>query len=271
MKSPPDSYSINRKVTPLFRVIGVLLFTLLISGCFFRSLVGFVDDRGGVSLSGNVQAGFCDFNTSIPEFFGCTYTTRDESGRIIEIISSFELITEFGLLGALIDPLILQLPDSITSVSGTYNNAGFDQPLDVSLVDSFPVLPGQMVSAEPGTQFAILELPDAVAAAIDPGGEDFDFTMQFDATPGQPVMVKPMLTASVDVQGTRYYLPMLPCVTDFAQVPEMEIPVGTFFQDLRLPAVGLFTQPGNLTCDEVVYDFENPSGRIFADGFEDQP
>ena len=249
--------------------VGIAILPLLLSGCFFRSLVGFVDDRGGVSLSGNVEASFCDFDTTISEFFGCNYTIRDSSGRIIELTSTFELFSEFGFAGLIIDPLILQLPSNAKNLSGIYNNAGFDQSLIITLTDSFPVQPGQMITAEAGTQFAILELPDTVA--IDPNGQAFDFALQFDVPPGQAPIVKPMLTARADIEGTRYFTPVFPCVTDFAQIPQVQIPSGDFFQDLRVPLADIINGAEKLACNEVIYNLDDggPAPKeIHRDRFE---
>ena len=249
-------------------LVCIAILLSLTSGCFFRSLVGYVDGRGGVSLSGNVVVSFCNFDIDLPTFYGCNYTIRD-NGVPIEITSTFELVTNLGIFGALIDPMIFQLPANATNLRGTYNNAGADQPLLISLTNSFFVRPDLIITPEPGTQFAVLELPDSVIQAIDPNGEGFDFTLQFDVPPDQAktLSVKPMLTARVDRLGGRFYLPVFPCVTDFAQIPEVQIPVDSFFQDLRVPAAAIINQAGDLACDSVVYDFTGP---IFTDQFERQ-
>ena len=256
----------SRWRSPIGAVAVVAACAVLLSGCFLRSIVGFVDDGGGVSLSGNLEVGFCNFDTTIPEFFGCSYTIRDERGFVVDITSTFQLISEQGVFGAIIDPLVLQVPADASSVVATYNNAGSDEPLVVTDTTSFPVTPGVMVQSEPGTKFLILELPDAVAAAIPPGGSDFDFALSFDVGDPANLVVKPMLTARVDDGGTSYYVPTLPCVTDFAQVPELQVPLGVQFQDLRLTIAGLIAGNPQLACDQVVYDFVGgpPAPKLFV-------
>ena len=181
---------------------------VVLTGCFLQSIVGFVDDRGGVSLSGNVEAGFCDFDTAIEEFFGCTYTIRDDDGRVIDVISTFELISEEGILGAIIDPLVLQVPANAANVVATYNNAGADLPLVVTETTSFAATPGVTITSEPGTKFLILELPDAAAAALPPGRSAINFSLAFDVPDPANLFVKPMATARVDDGGVRYYPPV---------------------------------------------------------------
>ncbi len=233
----------------------VVVGAVVLSGCFLRSIVGYVDDDGGATLSGNVQVSFCDFGSAIPEFWGCNYTVRGLSGSPIEITSTFELVSEFGVFGLIVDPVIFQVPADASNVVATYNNAGSDEPAIVTETTSFPVTPGVTVESEPGTKFLILELPDVVLAAIPPGGADFDFTLDFDVADFANLVVKPMFTARVDEGGTRYYVPIFPCVTDFAQIPPVPIPVGGFFQDLR-PGLGdLIADADELACDQVVYDF----------------
>lgn len=229
--------------------------SLLLSGCFLRSIVGFVGDDGAATLSGNLEVGFCNFTTGIDQFYGCTYTIRDDSGFLIEITSTFELISEGGIFGAIIDPLVLQVPSDATNVVATYNNAGSDDPLVVTETTSFPVTPGVTVDAEVGTKFLILELPDAAAAALPAGLSDIDVGLEFDVVDFANLFVKTMLTARVVESATTYYVPVFPCVTDFAQIPAIQIPVHGTFQDLRPGIRDAFAGSPEMACDQMVYDF----------------
>ena len=49
--------------------------------------------------------------------FECTYIVAGEV-----ICSSLYLFSEFGLLGVLVDPLVLQLPEGVTEAEGTYDD-----------------------------------------------------------------------------------------------------------------------------------------------------
>ena len=233
--------------------------SLLLSGCFLRSIVGWVGDDGGATLSGNLEVGFCDFDTALPEFYGCTYSIFDDDGFLVEITSTFKLISEMGVFGAIIDPLVLQVPADATNVVATYNNAGSDEPLVVTETTSFPVTPGVTVDAEAGTKFLILELPDAAAAALPQGLSDIDIGLEFDVVDFTNLFVKTMLTARVVESATTYYVPVFPCVTDFAQIPAIQIPVGGTFQDLRPGIRDAFAASPGMACDLVVYDFTTGS------------
>lgn len=224
----------------------------LLSGCFLRSLVGMINEEGRARISTNVEASFCE-----PSDFGagCEYVIRNDNGDIIEVTSSLRLIVEGGLAGVLIDPLILQVPADVSNVVATYNNAGVDQPLVLTETTSFPVTPGTDVVSEADTKFLILELPDAEAAALPAGGADFDFSLDFDVTEATVVSVKPMLTGSFDHDGVRHYLPLFPCVTDFAQVPALQIPGAFQFENLRPQALAIAALGQQLACDQVTYDF----------------
>ena len=96
---------------------------ILSSGCFFRILQitvtttqgGYPDYAEGhhVGIGIHVEASTCDENTSIPEFYGCTYIITGADGLPIGITSTFELVSEYGFFGLLIDPLILQVPAGV--------------------------------------------------------------------------------------------------------------------------------------------------------------
>ncbi|MDJ0768951.1 MAG: LPXTG cell wall anchor domain-containing protein [Ilumatobacter sp.] len=228
---------------------------LLLSGCFLRSIAGYVDDGGRVRFNANVEVSRCNFLTQTPQFYGCTYRIPDGSPAGRTYVSSFELLSEFGVLGAIIDPLVLQVPDGVTVVSAVFNNAGADEPLVVTETASFPVTPGVAIDAEAGTKFLILELPDATAAALPAGPSDIDFAVELDTGAAAPLDVKPMFTVRVVEGATTYYVPTFPCVTDFAQVPTVQIPVGNQPQDLT-PAFAPFLDTAEtLTCSQVTYDF----------------
>lgn len=230
--------------------------SLVLSGCFLQSIVGWVDEDGGATLSGNLEVGFCNFDTTLPQFYGCTYIIRGEGDRLLDVTSTFQLISEFGVFGLIIDPLVLQVPADATNVVATYNNAGADLPLVVTEATSFAATPTVVVAAEPATKFLILELPDAAAAALPPGRSEIDFSLSFDVADPANLLVKPMLTARVDHGGVRYYVPVFPCVTSFAGIPAVQIPVATDFQFLN-PAFDPFVNnAATFACNQVVYDFD---------------
>jgi len=66
-----------------------------------------------------------------------------------------------------------------------------------------------------------------------------------------------MFTGKVVVQGFTYYVPLLPCVTDFADVPAFELPLASTPADLK-PAFHNILQAGNLGCFHKGYIFTAP-------------
>lgn len=262
-----------RKHLPLMAL--VILISPLLSGCFLRTLVGgFGTAEGGrliVFLEAGSNTAVCvrediDETSSVYE---CTYYLGDpfEEGGFTVTTSTVELISNFGFLGVLIDPLILQVPAEASNFSATFQSIDGSMAGDLvtSVVDAFDVQPGMMIAAEPGQKFVILELPEDIAATlpeVDPiGGVSLDFDLSFDLPdPGpdpDPVEVKGMYAGRVDVDGQTFYIPLLPCVDDFANVPSIQIPASPTAQDLRsqlLDAFGNGDLPG---CDSKVYTFDS--------------
>ena len=250
---------VRARLTTLAFVVGA---SVLLSGCFLRSLVGFVDintDGGSdAHLSTNVNVSLCQLDP-LSGRNDCVFSVQQSEGSSRQA-SSVELVNALGAIGALIDPLVLQVPVSATNLVGTYNNAGVPLPLVITETSSFPVTPSITVQAEADRKFVILELPDTVVTAIPSAGIDFDFSLDFTAVEPGPLDVKAMLTGRVDLGGVRYYLPLFPCVRDFAQVPEFRIPVATAFQDLRPQVLGAMSTGFDLSCNQVIYDFSTGVG-----------
>ncbi|HJS29718.1 MAG TPA: hypothetical protein VJ768_08860, partial [Anaerolineales bacterium] len=162
-------------------------------------------------------------------FFECTYIVDGEI-----ITSTLYLLAEFGLPGVLIDPLIVQVPDGVVEFSGTYDDGSGPHPLEIWGTNAFQVEPGEWVYPEAGQELFVLDIPPSVSAGLPGGdptqGQEFDFTFTFThhsplGDPVEPVIVKAMFTGHVEVNGHDYFVPILPCVRDFASIPGMEIPV----------------------------------------------
>jgi hypothetical protein len=175
------------------------------------------------------------------------------------------LVSEFGILGVFVDPLILEVPDDVISITATYDNGGGPQPLPVYQAGSFQVHPGLSITAQVGTTFLFLDLPSNV---------DHDADMSFSLSyhrllpqgPTAPATIKPMLGGLVIAQHQRYYIPLLPCVTDFADVPAITLPLSDTPQDLEMTLGDLIRSHEAGPCDHVVHDFSGalpPPGLVF--------
>ena len=135
------------------------------------------------------------------------------------IADTLYLLHELGLFGVLVDPIILELPGSVTAIRGTYDggpgNAG---NLIVYPGLSFvPVDDGHTLRAAPGNQLVIVDLPaTAPQQNVD---YQFRFTFEQRVPPGSGTIPMKVLSAGKVQQGRKtYYPPLLPCVTDFASI-----------------------------------------------------
>jgi hypothetical protein len=202
---------------------------------------------------------------TLDDFFNdifCSYEILHPNGSRTQLTSSGQLIADFGILGALIDPLVLQVPQSVSDVSGTAPRGGIAYPLVITQTTSFKAGPGTTVTAEPGMKFLIVELPasaaDSITATDPEDGHEFDFTLQF-SNSTLPIPVKSMFTIRVDAPDATYYLPMLPCTTNFAEVPEMSISFAsamTAEDDIQ----AMIDTYADMACDGQVYDLRTSPG-----------
>jgi hypothetical protein len=86
-----------------------------------------------------------------PNFHRCTYIING-----VEVASTTSLLSELGPFGAMIDPVILELPADVTNIAGTYNGGGNSGNLIVYPKLSFvPVDQSRRLEAGPGKQLAI--------------------------------------------------------------------------------------------------------------------
>ena len=192
----------------------------------------------------------------------CTYIVDGEV-----VTSTAELVSEVGIGGLLIDPLILQLPAPFSVNRATYADAGGPHDLVVHAgMSSVPVQPGVSLTAEPGQQFVIIELPAAAAAALpatDPT-QGTPYSLELDLRASYPtgqvptvLSLKALLALSIETNGVTYYPPMLPCTADLAQVPTLSINrsgSGNSF-DLLATVKAALGQTTTAGCDQKVYDF----------------
>ena len=254
-----------------FAIVSVML-SILLAGCFLRSLGGLVqtNDVGEfISLIfADTSVALCreidvhETGNQVTQTVECQYSIETEDGTN-QRTSTVELISEFGVVGVLIDPLILQVPSDVTNVSGTYTTGGDPPgPLVITETTSFAADASTTVTAETGQKFLIIELPAAVAATIPPGdatiGPAFSWTLDFQLASLRSIEVKAMATLRIDEAGQTFYPPMSPCVTDFADAPGITVPVAESQQDLMeqaLLAFGIAIGAGTVGCDGTVYDF----------------
>jgi hypothetical protein len=259
-------------------LVGVLSASL--SSCIFQFTDGHTSIGSGTNpdliseashLSASVPTAKClDITTG----YNCRYNIGGQDEN-----STINILAEGGPAAVIrrifYDPLILEVPAGVISTTGTYDAGSGPQPLLISSAHSFPVQPGTRITAEVGTTFLFLDVPSDVTSGLPisnpAAGPVFTYTLSFVieaplGPPPPPVTVKPMLAGSLTVLWQTYYVPLLPCVNDFATIPAITIPQASTPQDLVPSLLDLIDNHGIGPCNHVTYDFTQatrPPGLVF--------
>ena len=116
----------------------------------------------------------------------CTYRIETEDGAT-QTTSTVRLLSESGLFGLLVDPIIVQVPDNATVENATVDDGNGPQDLVVTETQSFNVQPGIQTMAEPGQKFWIIDLPPAIESLLPtrPDATDLDYNFEYQI-PGPP-------------------------------------------------------------------------------------
>ncbi len=248
------------------RLVTIALPCLLaigLNGCILRLTGGFAfteDVRTFVRLAlDGVSVALCHDVTDEEGLTTneCTYRIVTGDGST-QTTSTVKLLSEFGLFGLLVDPVILQVPQDATVDDATVDDGSGPQALIITETSSFNVQPGVETVAESGKKFWIVELPGALEANITSAGQQFDYNFAYSipAVPaGQPIPIKAMFAGRVEIGGKVFYIPLLPCTTDFSQVPEIQIPISPDLSGLIFDLLFLFLDNPDLGCNNVTYDF----------------
>jgi hypothetical protein len=176
--------------------------------------------------------------------------------------NSFFTVSSLGaLILALIDPVILQVPAELGTFAGTFDAGSGPRPLAIqSGLTAIPVQPGTYLRPEAGQQLVIVDLPDDFLATLPTGaGPSIRYTLRSlrPLGPNQqshPIQVKGLYAGRIDIRGQRFYLPTFPCVTSFANVPAVTIPVSNGFAGLDSLITSLVTAGAVQGCNGTVYD-----------------
>jgi hypothetical protein len=253
-----------RSLLKKWLILGLLgILALLLSGCFMQLMLGRVFVRTiGEEVEGIIAATFSNTTTAVcteEEFENengqivtdveCTYVIASEEFPFIpEQTSTAELISEFGILGVIIDPLILQVPADATNFVGTFGNGSGPELIVITAVTSFKADVTTEVLPESGQKFVILEFPSVPA-----DGTNFNFSLEFELPSLADVDVKPMFAGKVEMNGDTFYPPMLPCTNDFSSIPAVTIPVSDSFDDLSFQIINALDTIA--PCDGQVYNY----------------
>jgi hypothetical protein len=227
------------RVARLVLVCGIWMST---SGCFLNALLSTVIVT---TISEEIQTTFVTIQasasvrlcTDLTGTFGpdtpieCTYFINGQ-----EIGSEFHLASAFGIFGVILDPLILQVPTAANTFVGTF---GGGSPGSLSITEVPGGLPADInntITPQPGTKLVIVDFPDPPP----PPNQSYGFTLNFQL-PGNaaPVSLKALFAARVQSNGQTFFVPLLPCETNFANIPTITLPASSTFQNVNLPLTGV--------------------------------
>jgi hypothetical protein len=252
------------------RLVAIVLLSTLpaLAGCIVVTLTGkSIFDDGEelgfigylLALSGYGMTRDCDEEPT-PGYvkFSCDVNVGGE-GEGVQ--STFEVPLDIALLLVFVDPVIVQVPAGFGDVSGTWEDMTAFPPMGPkplviqSGLKSLPVQPGVTLDAEPGHELVVIDFPAMLSSTI---VWNVAFEMQAPSGTSMPMKVKAMFAAKAEVGGQAYYLPTFPCVTDFASIPEIEIPAGMPGgpqPDLLMAVSAAIAAGGGQPCNDVVYSF----------------
>lgn len=234
----PDIARRRHRRRPASRVglAALAVWAITSSGCIFGKgalVTGlFSEEEGVASVSVSMNASWAPCAMSVDGSFGCTFGF-DETASLFGL-SDVELL----LLLFLADPMVVQLPDTVLGVNGSFSHpAPASGALQVEgPLASIPIDRTRSLHAEPGTALWVLSLPEAVyqdvatfdgpvgnAEPADPVG--FNLQVRLPSGPGS-VPAKIVTTAYArTVDGDEYYPPIFPCVDSMVDVPTVSLPI----------------------------------------------
>ncbi len=247
-------------------VVLVFAVAVLIPGCFFGDSINIYtqydyieEGMTLITISSNSDVSEClsvDDNS-----FVCTYHISDPyTGDTIiwhrSNISFAELFFELFIL----DPLVIQVPDSATAFAGSYLNNDTSDAGNLVITTGLSTVPADInrnLTAAPGTQFVIVELPPSAEVGGDHNSYSFNFNFQVPQGTTS-IDVKPIFTARVELDnGSVYYPPILPCISNIASTPPITIPIPVPGDNLTLP-----TFDTSIGCTNETYAFGQGENQI---------
>lgn len=218
-------------------LVAAVLAASVLSGCLFPAALQVSSSLNGetrtvgVSVSGDWSP--CSGSSSPPSglSIGCAF--YDGSAESQVLVTGFTAIL-FAFFG---DPIVVQLPDTVSGLRGTYAHAAGNGALVVQgPLGAAPIDAARSLTAEAGTRLYIVSVPEVFATA-NPSGV-YGLAMQVDVPAGTPtVPVKAIITGLVRTSdGRNHYPPLFPCVTDFASAPAVTLDAATGASTTSLPS-----------------------------------
>lgn len=144
-------------------------------------------------------------------------------------------IQDSALVAPLVDPVILQLPEQATNVSGIYSDGPTNGTLRVTpVVGDLHADLTRKIIPEAGHKLYIVDFPTPTPPL---DGRTYTFGLVFALPNLSTVRVKAMFTAKATVGATTYYAPLYPCATTFSSIPALTIRESVIFATVDLTPV----------------------------------
>jgi hypothetical protein len=218
-------------------IIVVLFFIISLTGCLICDRRAYIYDHptSGTALIAMTMYIAVGSVVASGGFFNPVF--QDVHYSIVESYTSSLSILVAGLL-TIIDPVVAQVPIDVTNISATYDGGGKTGSLVVTEgVYSLAVTPTQTLVPEPGYQLVILDFPEGQDLIPDPGEDDiwYRINLTAEAASNRDIEFKAICTAKVQQNQETYYVPLMPAVTDFTNVPAITIPSTDSYETLTLP------------------------------------
>lgn len=221
---------VGRRVRILARALAIAGVALTQSSCFLTLLflTGSINSETG---NGSATVGFSiDECLAEPNYEPpgcssfCSFGFGGTTALATPQTSEYDFLgVDCDILDLFLDPLIVQLPNSVSGLSGTFtgmNPASMGSLVIQSGLSCVDTLPGEQICAEAGHQLAILSLPDSVTEG------DISATLNFNVNPPAAIQLKAISAGRIIVNSETFYPILFPCVTSFASVSSFTIPLG---------------------------------------------
>lgn len=219
----------------LRRIVVMCSLCFALSGCFLNAVLSRVTVT---TIAEEVDTTIAAFQASatvaVCSDLSGTFTNLPvECNYIVDghqIGSTSTFISNFGLFGIIIDPIILQVPLAASNITGTFSGTSTSGNLVITevagLLDADFT---RTITPEPGMKLVIVDFPDTPSPPSGAYGYNFSFQL-----PGNvnPVRLKALFAARVQSNGRTFYPPLLPCETNFANIPALSMPQSALFQNV---------------------------------------
>ena len=218
---------------------------IALSGCAI-SMMALSIFAGHVSITARATSNYCEHQPNdVRVRVLCSLGFGSTTFTSIFTMLFYTLANAENATGAMIDPVVIQVPATATNFRGTYTDAaGNTGPLVVtSGLARLPIDANSSLVAEPGMQLVLIEFPKLLESPPGPT----TYTFEYD---GGVNTLKALTVGILQVGTSTYYPPISTCVTSFADVPAIAIPTSPTPVEVGAQALGT-----PMPCNEKTYNF----------------